>query len=85
MTDGDGDTALDEAELGVHLVERGCADYILAPGDTFLALSGNLPLIFRRRRAEEDAIAFELLEMRREVYWSNRRNNEHRDSPSHPS
>ena len=40
MTDGDGDTALDEAELGVHLVERGCADYILAPGDTFLASSG---------------------------------------------
>jgi hypothetical protein len=40
MTDGDGDTALDEAESGIHLVERGFADYILAPEDAFLASSG---------------------------------------------
>jgi hypothetical protein len=39
LTDGDGGTALDEAESGILLVERGFADYILAPGDAFLASS----------------------------------------------
>jgi len=42
MTDDDSDTALEEAESGVHLVERGFADYILAPGDAFLASSGKI-------------------------------------------
>jgi len=39
MTDGGGDTARDETESGIHLVECCFADYIVAPGDTFLASS----------------------------------------------
>jgi hypothetical protein len=57
MTDGDSDTALEEAESGVHLVERGFADYILAPVDRLLASSRDVWVIFRRRR-EEDAHSF---------------------------
>jgi len=45
MTDGDRDTALDEAESRIHLVERGFADYILAREMRFLPRRGNLRVI----------------------------------------
>src|SRR5262249_55580054 len=45
--------ALGEVESLIHHLEGGFADYILAPGDTFLAPSRKPSVIFRRRRTDE--------------------------------
>jgi hypothetical protein len=44
LTDGDGDTAMHEAESGIHLVEHGFADYTYADEIPALELRHN-PLI----------------------------------------
>jgi hypothetical protein len=47
LNEGDRDTAMNEAESGIHAVEHGFADYTLAPRDTFL---GSAVVLFCRSK-----------------------------------